>query len=364
MPNSTALLHLTEGFYGAALGLGSWRAALEGFADTLGADHMILNAATPSPFLATARVDEADVMWAFSLQAYLNDDGPPTAGVQEGEATMQSFLMPDAEYRRTAHFNELIRPLGGHHSIYGKATAAARGSSLFVCRGARRAAFEDADVAVVAALMPHLSMALAFGARLATGTRPSGEGALLEAFQGPALICDANARVLRANAAARALLEATDGIALGAARLASMNPADTERLRDIIANVSLGTGWSRPGSVRIRLQRRAGRVALSLRLVPAGHICSAIGDPRSVAIFITEPDAPLPVDRPAVAEAYGLAPREVEVASLMAAGASITGIAAATGLKVATVRVYLKHVFDKTNAHSQASLVALLRGFV
>ena len=364
MRNSTSLLGVTEGFYGAALGLADWGDALVRFGDAIGADHVILNALTPSPFLATARVDESELLRYYSRQAEVEDDGPRIEGVRGGEVVLGSALMPDTDYVRTAHYNELIRPLGGRHSVFARATAPAAGSSLYVCRGEARGAFEASDAGIVAALMPHLSLAIALASRRSVpGREPDGEQALLEAFHGAALICDGEARVLAANASARSLLDAADGISLGTTRLAAMTAADTERLRRAIACAACGTEWWDPPAVRMRLRRRSGRPALSLRLAPLGRFGHDAGNPRSVGIFISQPDAAIRVDRAALSDAFGLARREGEVVVLLAEGLTLSGIAAALGLSVGTVRQYLKRAFDKTGRHSQAAIVALAREF-
>src|SRR5207253_7991824 len=89
MQDTTALLRVVEGFYGAALGLAGWTEALDRFGDAILADHIILNATVPTPFLATARLDERDVERAVSALMSIEYDGPPTSGVREGEAMLR-----------------------------------------------------------------------------------------------------------------------------------------------------------------------------------------------------------------------------------------------------------------------------------
>jgi DNA-binding CsgD family transcriptional regulator len=355
MPDATSLLRVTEGLYGAAMGLGTWTAALDRLGEAMRADHLFLHAGRS---VISARIDERDLVRSLSLWPVFDHDGPRAEGLGDGEVVLRSALIADAEYERTDHFNELIRPLGGFHGMMAKGTAAAAGSALVLCRGARHAAFDDYDCVVAAALIPHISLAIALGPRSLEGAAPIGDHALLEAVRGPALICDAAGRLLNANSEARALLEAFDGIAISANRLAAMNPADTPRLRNAIASAA---SEGERGSLRLR--RRPGRLPLSLRLVPVGRLGPAFGDPCSVAIFATEPDAMQPIVQAAIAEAFGLAPREAEIASLLAAGLSVTDIASATGLGAGSVRTYLKRIYAKTRARSQSALVALLRGF-
>jgi diacylglycerol kinase family enzyme/DNA-binding CsgD family transcriptional regulator len=117
---------------------------------------------------------------------------------------------------------------------------------------------------------------------------------------------------------------------------------------------------------RIRIERPSHRPALLLTVLPIWRLGAGVpgaGTPRAV-IFITEPDAPLPIDRLAIAEAFRLTRRESEIAALLADGLDLETIAARLGAGRGTVRDHLKHLFQKTGARSQVALVALLRGFV
>jgi DNA-binding CsgD family transcriptional regulator len=82
-----------------------------------------------------------------------------------------------------------------------------------------------------------------------------------------------------------------------------------------------------------------------------------------VAMLVTEPDAPPPIDKEALADNFRLTQREADVACLLASGAPLNAIAAALDLGLGTVRFHLKHAFQKTGTSSQAALVAVARGF-
>ncbi len=59
-------------------------------------------------------------------------------------------------------------------------------------------------------------------------------------------------------------------------------------------------------------------------------------------------------------EAYGLTPREQQVAQLVTYGMSDTDISRRLGISPHTVRDHLKKVFDKTGANSRGKLLQLL----
>jgi DNA-binding CsgD family transcriptional regulator len=359
MLDPTSLLRITEGLYGAALGRGSWGSALDRVAEVVAADHLILTVAGPSPFVAAARLDERDLRRALGLLSTYGGDGPRADGVPDGTVVQRVALMPDEVYERTASFNEIIRPLGGYHGMMAKGSGAASGSSLMACRGVHRIRFDDSDAATAAGLMQHVNFAIGLSSLLVERSSSWADHSLLEVLAEPAVICDSTGRVLGGNRAAMGLFGSADGIGVSLSRIVAMHATETARLRDEIVTVAM-TFEQR----RLRLHRPSGRAALSLRLVPVGQLGPTFGDPQSVAIFITEPDKASPIDRMAVAEAFGLAPREAELACMLAAGMTVPAIATAAGLTVGSVRTYLKRIYRKTGAHSQTILVSLLRGFV
>jgi DNA-binding CsgD family transcriptional regulator len=165
------------------------------------------------------------------------------------------------------------------------------------------------------------------------------------------------------NGRAERIIAEADGLALASAGLAAATPMATRQLREVIA--AMAPDAAAEGR-RIRLDRPSRRLPLLLTVLPIwrlGAVVPGAGAPR-VAIFITEPDAPPPIDRLVFAETFQLTRRESEVAVLLADGLDLATIASRLGTTRATVRDYLKHAFEKTGARSQVALVALLRGFV
>lgn len=60
-------------------------------------------------------------------------------------------------------------------------------------------------------------------------------------------------------------------------------------------------------------------------------------------------------------EQYGLTPREIEVAALLAGGRGNTAIASALGISPHTARHHTQHVLAKLGVHSRSEAGALLR---
>ena len=62
----------------------------------------------------------------------------------------------------------------------------------------------------------------------------------------------------------------------------------------------------------------------------------------------------------ALMDGFGLTRREAELTALLACGSSLTDAAPALGMSRETARHHLKQIFQKTDTHRQAQLVALV----
>jgi len=212
--------------------------------------------------------------------------------------------------------------------------------------------------------LPHLSTALDLGRRMRAAEGLSAD--LVQLFDRLAtgvILTDVSARPVMANARAERIIADADGLRVDAFGLAATTATATRQLRDAIGAMSSGAVVE---AKRLRLDRPSQRRPLLLTVLPIwrlGGMMSGLSHSQ-VAIFITEPDAPPAIDRLAVAEAFRLTRRESEIAALLAGGLDLETIASQLALGRGTVRDHLKHVFEKTGARSQATLVALLRGFV
>jgi DNA-binding CsgD family transcriptional regulator len=352
--------------YAAALAHEDWSSVLGEVRDAFAARHVILSIHDLSsgqvPFVSSNGIDERD------RARVLSNDGwrmasPFYGGVPLDAALPRGTLVSDAEFIRSEFYNEILRPAGGFHSV----GAMLRGpgpltAMINICRPAYSGAYDAPDAAALQAMLPHVAMALEVQARMtAASDRSRSLERLLDRFAVAALVSDPAARPGFLNARAETLLAAADGLSLSLDGLVAATPALTHELRDGIARVAADNGDGRIAAIRLRLQRPSRRPALRVTLTPAGRLDPDIAG--SVAVLVSEPDAPPVIDKRALADAFHLTRREADVACLLASGADIPAIAAALNLGIGTVRSHLKHVFQKTGTASQAALVALARDF-
>jgi DNA-binding CsgD family transcriptional regulator len=142
--------------------------------------------------------------------------------------------------------------------------------------------------------------------------------------------------------------------AAGAQWLAELGHADVARdgLPPIVLAVAARLGSADGAVPRLRMRTRAGRWAV----LHAARLPGVAGD--AVAIIIEEPStAEL---APILMIAYGLTPREREIACLACRARSTKQISAELHITANTVQQHLTSIFDKTGVRSRRELVSTL----
>jgi DNA-binding CsgD family transcriptional regulator len=115
----------------------------------------------------------------------------------------------------------------------------------------------------------------------------------------------------------------------------------------------------------IGLQRTLGETPLMLTVTPLSQLSGykeLASDGVAAAIFLTNPDGSHTLSRKLLQQSYGLTERESELCNAFVNQATLEGAAESCGLSLASVRTYLKAIYEKTGQHSQAELMRLLMG--
>lgn len=368
MRRDPAFSSAIQRLYAATLARDDWGAVMEQVRDAFGGHHVILAmhdlGSGAVPFAASTGIDRGDEARFLSTDA-VRRSAPIYGAFPLDTALPRSALISDGDFARSDFFDEFIRPMRGFHSV----GAFLRGpdrftASINICRPEQAGGYDLPDATTLQLMLPHVALALEIQARMkAAADRTRGLERLLDCFSLAALVCDSSGRPGFMNARAQSLLAAEDGLSLSPAGLAAMTPADTRVLRAAIARIAAGTEAGAPAAIRMKLQRPSQRPALRITLTPLSRLDPDREAGAGVAMLVTEPDAPQPIDKEALADNFHLTPREADVASLLAGGAPLGAIAAALDLGLGTVRFHLRHAFQKTGTNSQAALVALARGF-
>ncbi|HEX5500694.1 MAG TPA: helix-turn-helix transcriptional regulator [Thermomicrobiales bacterium] len=360
MDQAALTLQAAERLYAAAVAPHEWPQAIAALLEPFRAEAAFLAAQrNGGPGLLTIHIGAAPADMARVMSAEGQRIAAPVdAAVPIGRPVTITELLPEREWERSAYYNELVRPIGTFYGMMLRQENGALGFSFALCRARRAGNFGAAEMRLMQGLVPHLARALELHRRLgAAEGRAADLARALDRLDAAVVLTDAVARPVFVNAATARFDRA--GLRIAPSGIAADTPAATARLRAAIAavaNTPLGEG------VWLRLERRGQRTPLLLRLMPlsAEVVAPGAGGPR-VAIFIREPDVLPAIDRHAVAEIFGLTPRESEVAQLVGCGLDPAAVAVRLGLGIGTVRNHLKRVFDKTDVHSRAALVALIR---
>jgi DNA-binding CsgD family transcriptional regulator len=370
MRGEPALLNTVTQLYAATLARDDWGAVLEQVRDAFAGHHVLLAmhdfGSGAVPFAASVGIDDEDRARFLSTDA-VRRSAPIYSAFPLDTALPRNAFISDRDFARSDFYDEFVRPMQGFHSV----GAVLRGpdqltASINICRPERAGAYDLPDATALQLILPHVAMALEIQARMkAASLRSHSLEQLVDCFAVAALVCDSSGRPCFMNARAQSLFAAGDGLSLSPTGLAAATPTGTRELRTAIVRVAAGTGLCGPAAIRLKLprpsQRPALRVTLSRvwRLESDGAGASGMG----VAMLVTEPDAPPPIDKEALADNFHLTQREADVACLLAGGADLNAIATSLDLGLGTVRFHLKHAFQKTGTCSQAALVAVARGF-
>jgi DNA-binding CsgD family transcriptional regulator len=213
----------------------------------------------------------------------------------------------------------------------------------------------------------HISRAVRIHRQLWTldlmhGTAPE----RFESLRQGAILVDAVANVLFANAPARAVLETGDGLALKGGCLSSTDGGDI-LLQRLIASCARGVGPLRgPFGGELDVQRGSNRLCLHVTVTPlrSKDPATAIAwlglRPPAAIITMVDPETGRRQLAQNLHSRFGLTGAETGLAAEILKGDGRAAAARRRGISVATARAQLSSIFEKTGTHRQAELVHLL----
>ena len=357
--------------YGAAAEPDLWPAALEAFADLVGADSSALirqNQRTRAGAGLSARLDPNVLPAYFGAFARSH---PSQRWRHSPRERVRHFVphivadddaMPKAELMRTDFYNGFMRPFALHSIVrLGLAAEADDAAFLMVSRPQGRDRFGPDELALAARLHPHITRAFNLGETLAAG-RLRGRAAedVLAASPQALLILDGLGLVQHANPAAEALIVRRDGLSVSARRLTGTDAAATQRLHALVAAAAgLDQAPRRGGAMALMSSQRRRPLQVTVAPLRADAAISLKAEPMVlVCVGDLERHGQLSPDR--LHDLFGLSPAECRVAEALFAGAAPREAAAALGVSFYTVRGHLMRIFEKTGVSGQPELMRLL----
>jgi DNA-binding CsgD family transcriptional regulator len=186
------------------------------------------------------------------------------------------------------------------------------------------------------------------------------DGIMARATDSAALLLDERGRMLRMTDAALDIIEAQDGMMLRHGRLLCAEPGEAARLEAMIGRA---TAAASPLSGAIQISRPSGRtpyVTVAYPIARQGRMMAA-AEATALIVLIDRVRSTALSPR-LLAEAFGLTPREAELAALLGRDHSIESAAASMRIALPTARLHLRRILGKTATNRQSELVSLLGG--
>lgn len=283
---------------------------------------------------------------------FLRDDVNHFAWLARNRLPVGGLCAATGEHlARSPRFRDILAPMGLGDELR---VALVSGSTCwgFMCLHRERSApaFSPAEAALLARLAPHLAEGLRKA--LLIGGASDSEPATAEE-PGVLLLADD--------------LSPLSSTPTAAAWLADLAGSDHWRGNNLLAPIAalvarlraVERGTAAPTEVvpKVRIRAPSGRwlVAHASRLSQQGASDSAHAE-GPIAVIL-EPARPAEL-APLLVRAYGLSPREGEIAMLVTRGWSTAEMAAQLWITADTVQDHLKAIFDKVGVHSRRELAA------
>jgi DNA-binding CsgD family transcriptional regulator len=278
-----------------------------------------------------------------------------------GTVVLSDSILPLTELRRTAFFDEVMRPQDlGHAAMIGLSRKPDFGVGFCLNRGPRQGPYSEQQRYLLERLMPHLMRTVQLGFQLGTykALQHMEYNTLDRITVGVALL-DRNAGVLFVNKALRSM--AIDGaLSLHNQRLSSYSVPHAKRLNDLVHSASRGAPAATMAIPHPIDGRSVAVLVSSVRSRDLDRFASLDMRDAAAMVFVLDPAISTTMPPEWVMDAYGLTLAEARVALHAASGRSVAEIGAQLKISPNTVKTHLRRVFAKTGVHRQAELASII----
>lgn len=279
--------------------------------------------------------------------------------------------MAECQQRAGRLYSDFFSKVGVHYQVGGMLERSDfRWSVLGLHRSEAGQPFADEIVDSLRRLAPHLQRSLQIHRQITHLNQQSTRlYRMLDMFSTGVLLLGHDGRVRYANQRTESLLQSTNAIQVDAYhRISARHHATNLKMQQAIldaASTSRRENSSGAFGGVIAVPQQAGRSPLMLTITPLSEFAGyeELGqDGIAAALFLTDPSSKHQVSRKILTQAYALSSRECDICEAFLNQSSLEKTAAACGLSLATVRTYIKEIYEKTGQHTQAELMRLLMG--
>src|SRR5262245_9999846 len=356
---------LLDLIYDAATEPELWRPALTEIADCTGSQSAaLLRQSAPTGqlhFCYNGRMDEA-CNRAYAARHIRNPVADGMRSRHVGAIVLSDEIVSPASLRKTLFFDEVLRPQDiAHPALIPLAAKDDFMTALNLCRSARQGPLDGDGRRLLKHIVPHICRSVRLGFRVdGYSALQRAEYQVLDRLSAGVILLDRHARILYANAAARALDSDEGPLRLRNATIAAHSPSHSQRLGELVRMALLGAP---EGSMSVP---RPGDGSLLTILVSSvrgrdiGRFVDLSMPDAAVLLFIVDPANRSGVPLAWIMDAYGLTPAEARVALCAASGATIPETAQHLSVSPNTVKTHLRKVFAKTGTNRQGELSRLI----
>ncbi len=303
------------------------------------------------------------------FEKYLKLD-PATTGhyfADIGQPIATADLMPYDEFQETQFYKEWVQPQGLVDFVSAVLDKSVTSAALFgVFRHERDGIVDGEARRRMRLIVPHIRRAVLVGRLIDLKTAEAASFAdMLDGLSAGICLVDAAGRVVHANAACHAILEAGDLFSTVGGRLVARDGEIDQALQKLFT--AAGAGDAAIGTQGIALpligQDGARSVAHVLPLTSGARRRTGIAYTATAAVFIRKVALETPAPPEVIARTYKLTPTELRVLLAIVEVGGVPEVAAALGVAETTIKTHLGRVFVKTGAVRQADLVKIVAGY-
>jgi|SRR6185312_1485933 len=358
--------------YDAALDPDQWEAALE-----MTCQFVKGGAASLSSIDFSSRTINIQKFWGYEpdhLQLYLdrywkiNPLAPSGMRMAIGAVASNNDLMPRRQWEASRLYREWAKPQGFVDTISAMVEKSTTACAVINVVRHERDGLADAQARErMELLWPHFRRSVLIGKVIELHKVEA--GALADTLDGLAaamFLVDAGGRVMHANAAGQAMLDARVVVHRAGDKLAVHDPQAERALHDAFANTTQGDVGLEGKGIAIALRTRAGdnHVAHVLPLAAGARRKAGAAHSAVAAVFVRKAafKGSHPID--VLADSFNLTPAEMRVLLMIVELGRVPEVAPVLGISEATVRAHLQRLFIKTGTSRQADLVKLVAGYM
>jgi DNA-binding CsgD family transcriptional regulator/PAS domain-containing protein len=287
------------------------------------------------------------------------------AEIEQPVAT--SDLMPHDDLVKSELYREWTRPQGFIDFVTAVLDRSATTVAMFgVFRHERNGFVDDHTRSQMRLVAPHLRRAVLIARMFDLKIAEAATFAdTLDGLDAGLYLVDANGRLIHANAAGQAILDARDILHEIRGHLAACDPKTSQILREIFAAAGQGDSALGARGIAVPLTGKDGQryVAHTLPLTSGARRRAGVAYRSVAALFVRKAALAMPPRSEVIGKAFRLTPTELRVLLAVVEVGGTPEIAAALGIANTTVRTHLGRLFAKTGTARQADLVKLVAGY-